>query len=110
MNISRQSSIGALVSAVLANAGGAHAQSATDAHKPNDTIVFVNDLGWTNLGCYGARVARRLTLTVWPGRRMVSRACSSCNVCSPTRTSLMAGTYPQRVGFTRYLCLNKQRA
>lgn len=53
----RRGFIGALVlaAAVLVNADVACAQSATDAGKPNVVVVFVDDLGWTDLGVYGSK-------------------------------------------------------
>jgi len=56
MNTSRRSSIGALAlaAAVLATTSLVCTQAAADARKPNVIIVFVDDLGWTDLGCYGS--------------------------------------------------------
>mgnify|MGYP006442378975 FL=1 len=53
----RRGFIGALVlaAAILVNADVACAQSATDAGKPNVVVVFVDDLGWTDLGVYGSK-------------------------------------------------------
>jgi hypothetical protein len=45
----------ALAAAALATAGVACAQSANDKHKPNVVVVFVDDLGGTDLGCYGSK-------------------------------------------------------
>ena len=53
MIINRREFIGALAlaTAILLTAGVA--QTAVDTRKPNVVIVFVDDLGWTDLSCYG---------------------------------------------------------
>ena len=110
MNTSRRSSIGALAlaAAVLATTSLVCTQAAADARKPNVIIVFVDDLGWTDLGCYGSKFYETPHIDRMAEQgAMFSRAYSSCNVCSPTRASLMTGKYPQRVGFTSYLNPNK---
>jgi arylsulfatase A-like enzyme len=106
MGTRKQGFIGALalVTAILATAGVVHAQAAADAPKPNVVVVFVDDLGWKDLGCYGSDFYETPNIDQLAGQGAVfSKAYSSCNVCSPTRASLMTGKYPQRVGFTSYL-------
>ncbi|MDE0866833.1 MAG: hypothetical protein OSA98_23895 [Rubripirellula sp.] len=56
----RRSSFGfpgflALSATVLATAGLACGQSVSDKRKPNVVVVFIDDLGWTDLGCYGSK-------------------------------------------------------
>lgn len=106
MGTHRQGFIGALalVTAILATASVVHAQAPADAPKPNVVIVFVDDLGWKDLGCYGSSFYETPNIDQLAGQGAVfSRAYSSCNVCSPTRASLLTGKYPQRVGFTSWL-------
>ncbi|WP_347245740.1 sulfatase-like hydrolase/transferase [Thermogutta sp.] len=66
---------------------------------PNVIVILVDDLGWGDLGCFGAadletphvdRLARE-------GMRMVNFY-ANCPVCSPTRASLLTGCYPDAVG------------
>ncbi|MBT5816280.1 MAG: sulfatase [Opitutales bacterium] len=115
MGTRRQAFIGALalVTAILATTSVAHAQAAADAPKPtlrqaqdlpNVVVVFVDDLGWKDLGCYGSSFYETPNIDQLAGQGVVfNRAYSSCNVCSPTRASLMTGKYPQRIGFTSWL-------
>ena len=74
------------------------------ADKPNVIIIFVDDLGWADLGCYGSKFYETPNIDRLAEQgAMFNRAYSSCNVCSPTRASLMTGKYPQRVGFTSWI-------
>jgi len=107
----RRSFIGALAvaAAVLATTGVARAQAATDTGKPNVIIIFVDDLGWTDLSCYGSTFHETPNIDRLAGKgAMFTRAYASCCVCSPTRASLLTGKYPQRVGFTDFLNPNKR--
>ena len=86
------------------------AQNSLSVSKPNVVVVFVDDLGWTDLGVYGSKFYEtpRINQLAKQGA-MFTRAYSSCNVCSPTRASLMTGKYPQRIGFTSWLNPNKPK-
>ena len=79
-------------------------ESKTATKQPNVVVVFVDDLGWTDLGVYGSKFYEtpHIDRLAKQGARF-TRAYSSCNVCSPTRASLMTGKYPQRIGFTSWL-------
>ena len=106
MVIRRQNFIGALgfIAAILASSSFGHAQSTADAGKPNVVVVFVDDLGWKDLGCYGSKFYETPNIDRLAAQgALFTRSYSSCNVCSPTRASLMTGKYPQRVGFTDFL-------
>jgi arylsulfatase A-like enzyme len=79
-------------------------EKSSEEPRPNVVIIFVDDLGWTDLGCYGSSFYETPNIDRLAGQGAVfSRAYSSCCVCSPTRASLMTGKYPQRVGFTDFL-------
>jgi hypothetical protein len=94
----------ALTAAVLVTTGAVSTQAATDLRMPNVVVVFVDHLGWKDLGCYGSKFYETPNIDRLAGQgALFSRAYSSSNVCSPTRVSLMTGKYPQRVGFTTYL-------
>ncbi len=94
----------ALIAVVLASASVAHVQAAAETSKPNIVIVFVDDLGWTDLSCYGSTFHETPNIDRLAGQGvMFNSAYASCSVCSPTRASLLTGKYPQRIGFTDYL-------
>ena len=81
-----------LIAIVVAVSG-----SASAASKPNILLIVADDLGFSDLGCYGGeietphldRLARggvRLTQFYTTGR------------CCPSRASILTGYYPHRVG------------
>lgn len=67
--------------------------------SPNVVLICCDDLGWGDLGCFGApnirtpaidRLAREgVRFTNWY---------AGAPVCTPSRASLLTGQYPQRVG------------
>ena len=67
--------------------------------KPNIILINCDDLGYGDLGCYGSPVNATPCLD-----RMASEGVRFTDyhvmspVCSASRTSLMTGCYPQRVG------------
>ena len=70
-----------------------------DASMPNIVLIFCDDLGYGDLGCYGSSKNRtpRIDDLAASGRRFTSFY-SSSPVCTPSRASLMTGCYPRRVG------------
>ena len=68
--------------------------------KPcNVVLIFCDDLGYGDLGCYGSTVNRtpNIDRLAAEGRRFTDFY-SSSPVCTPSRASLMTGCYPRRVG------------
>jgi arylsulfatase A-like enzyme len=74
------------------------------ADKPNIVFILADDLGWTDLGCYGSSFYEtpNLDRLAKEGMRF-TQAYAACPVCSPTRASLLSGQYPARVGVTDYI-------
>ncbi|MCP4506698.1 MAG: sulfatase-like hydrolase/transferase, partial [Fuerstiella sp.] len=74
----------ALAALILASAIAVCAQADADTRKPNVVVVFVDDLGWKDLGCYGSKFYETPNIDRLAEQgAMFSRAYSSCNVCSP---------------------------
>ena len=69
------------------------------AAVPNYVLIFCDDLGYGDLGCYGSTKNRtpRIDAMAKEGMRFTSFL-SSSPVCTPSRASLLAGCYARRVG------------
>ena len=66
---------------------------------PNYVLIFCDDLGYGDLGCYGSMQNRtpRIDQLAREGMRFTDFY-SSSPVCTPSRASLMTGCYARRVG------------
>ena len=98
----------ALVS-VLAAALGYRAQA--ESRPPNVIIIFVDDLGYGDLGCYGAKgyETPHLDRMAEEGIRFTDFYAAS-SVCSASRAALLTGRYPPRTGVTGVIGANTKRA
>ncbi|MFT5470572.1 MAG: arylsulfatase A [Verrucomicrobiales bacterium] len=67
--------------------------------KPNFIIIFCDDLGYNDIGPFGSEKHRtpNLDRMAEEGRVFTDFYVTS-GVCSPSRSSLMTGCYPKRVG------------
>jgi arylsulfatase A len=72
--------------------------------RPNIVFILADDLGYSELGCYGNTFneTRNLDQLAAEGVRFTN-AYASAPVCSPYRAALMTGQYPARAGITDYL-------
>lgn len=74
------------------------------AVRPNVVLMLIDDLGWSDLRCYGSRYYQtpHIDQLAADGVRFTD-AYSACNVCSPTRAAIMTGKYPARLLLTQWL-------
>ena len=73
--------------------------SALFANQPNFIVIFCDDLGYGDLGCYGSEKNRTPRIDQLAGEGMrFTDFYSSSPVCTPSRSSLMTGCYARRVG------------
>ena len=80
------------------------AHAAPEGKRPNFVFFLVDDLGWTDLGCYGSSFYETPNLDRFAASGMrFTDAYTSCPVCSPTRASIMTGKYPTRLGITDWI-------
>ncbi len=79
---------------------GAITLVAAQPRKPNIVFVLMDDMGYGDLGCYGARDIRtpNIDRLAREGVRFTDFY-ANAPVCTPTRTALMTGRWQQRVGF-----------
>ena len=80
---------------------------------PNIVLVFIDDMGWADLSCFGNKDAQTPNID-----RMADEGIAfeqfyvNSPICSPSRVAISTGQYPQRWNITSYLChrrVNKQR-
>ena len=67
--------------------------------QPNIVLIIVDDLGYGDLSCYGAKDLKTPNIDglIAAGMRF-DRFYANCPVCSPTRASVLTGCYPDLVG------------
>ncbi|WP_373652716.1 sulfatase-like hydrolase/transferase [Schlesneria sp. DSM 10557] len=69
--------------------------------RPNVVLIVVDDLGWSDLGCYGSKFHKTPNLDRLAAEGMrFTQAYAAAPVGTPTRVALLTGRYPQRVGIT----------
>jgi len=67
--------------------------------KPNVVLIFCDDLGYGDLGCYGSTKNRTPAIDSLARDGMTfTDFYSSSPVCTPSRASLLTGCYARRVG------------
>ena len=74
-------------------------QSAQQAPNPNFIVITLDDLGCTDLGCYGARDIKtpHIDALAADGIRFTNWY-SNAPVCAPARASILTGLYPGHAG------------
>ncbi len=92
--------------ATLLTAGAATAQvveedsdsSSGSPPKPNVLLIYVDDMGFGDLGCYGSDTeSPNIDRLAGQGIRFTNYL-SAANVCSPSRAAVLTGRYPNRCG------------
>jgi arylsulfatase A-like enzyme len=84
--------------------GYQHSVGKSSADKPNFIIIFADDQGYQDVGCFGSPHINTPNLD-----RMASEGMkftdfySAASVCSRSRAALLTGCYPPRVGITKVL-------
>ncbi|HVX62417.1 MAG TPA: sulfatase [Pirellulales bacterium] len=95
--------LAALASTIVLLACGA-ASHAAEVKSPNFVFILTDDLGWRDLSCYGSTFYEtpNLDRLASQGTRFTN-AYAACQVCSPTRASMVTGKYPARLHLTDYI-------
>ncbi len=81
--------------------------------KANIVLVFIDDMGWGDFSCFGNTevTTENIDRLADEGLRFEQFYVNS-PICSPSRTAISTGQYPQRWGITSYLsnrAINKER-
>ncbi len=78
--------------------------AAAQERQPNIVFFLVDDLGWSDVGCYGSTTydTPSIDKLASEGVRFTD-AYAACHVCSPTRASILTGKYPATLNLTDWL-------
>ena len=81
---------------------GASANS--DRRLPNFVVVFIGDMGYADVGCFGAQgyETPNIDRLAAEGVRFTDFYAAASS-CTPSRAALLTGCYPQRVGLPNVL-------
>ena len=97
-------SIGASSAAASTSSGQAKPQLDGTSRSPNVVFFLVDDLGWSDVGCFGSSFYEtpNIDRLAMQGVRFTD-AYAACHVCSPTRASILTGKYPATLNLTDWL-------
>ncbi|MBE0653213.1 MAG: arylsulfatase [Bacteroidales bacterium] len=65
--------------------------------RPNIVLILADDLGWSDLGCYGGEIPTP-NIDKLAANGLVFTQFYNNSICGPTRASLLTGLYAQRIG------------
>lgn len=90
---------------LLATLLGAAACKKSESPPPlNFVFILVDDLGWTDLSCYGSAFHETPNLDRFAKESMLfTNAYAAASICSPTRAAIMSGKNPVRVDITDWI-------
>ena len=72
--------------------------------KPNILFILADDLGYHDLSCMGSAFYETPHIDRIAGEGMIfTNGYATCQVCSPSRASLMSGKFPARHGITDWI-------
>lgn len=73
--------------------------AADGAERPNILVLYLDDMGWAQPGCYGGKLAPtpNIDSLAKNGVRFTDGYVSAC-ICSPSRVGLLTGRYQARTG------------
>ena len=89
----------ATLAVIFAEASHAARPGDSVSRLPNIVLIFCDDLGYADIGCYGAQGYRtpNIDRLAKQGMRLTDFYVAQA-VCSASRTALLTGCYPNRLG------------
>ncbi len=82
---------------VMAIFGGMTAMAHAVVHRPDLVIIMLDDLGYSDLGCYGGEI-RTPNINALAEKGLRFTRFYNASRCCPTRAALLTGLYPHQVG------------
>jgi arylsulfatase len=86
--------------AIALSALPAAAQPAAAARRPNVVVILADDLGYSDLGCFGGEIRTPNLDRLAAGGLRMTQFYNGARCC-PTRASLMTGLHPHQAGVGR---------
>ena len=83
-------------------------QAAAAARRPNIVVIMADDMGFSDLGCYGSEIRTPNLDALARGGRRFSQF-YNCALCGPSRAALMTGLNPHQVGIFSWTGLLNDR-
>lgn len=96
---------------VLFSPGSSQLLNGEEKIRPNIVLVFIDDMGWGDFSCFGNTAAQtpNVDRLAKNGIRFEQFYVNS-PICSPSRTAISTGQYPQRWKITSYLSGRKHNS
>lgn len=83
---------------------------ANTGSRPNIVFIFIDDIGWGDLSCYGSPVTNKLGQPITPHMDALAaqgirftQGYVCAPICSPSRTGVLTGMEPQRFAIHSFL-------
>jgi arylsulfatase A-like enzyme len=73
------------------------AATAAAAPRPNIVVILTDDMGWSDIGCYGSEIPTPNLDKLAAGGVRFTQFYNTARCC-PTRASLLTGLYPHQAG------------
>jgi len=90
-------SIGCLVLFLAASCLSPTSLYAAPADQPNIVVILSDDMGWSDIGCYGGELETPNLNALAEGGLRFTQFYNTARCC-PTRASLLTGLYPHQAG------------
>lgn len=94
----REPKIFVLIGVFLVAVGLPYMGAMAANNRPNVVVIFTDDQGYHDLGCYGSTTIRTPHLDQMAGEGLRLTSFYAQPVCGVSRAALMTGCYPIRVG------------
>ncbi len=94
---SRRNFLGLVSASVLAAAVPAARAAQQRGGRPNILLIMADDMGFSDLGCYGSEIATPNLDALAAGGMRFTHFYNTARCC-PTRASLLTGLYPHQAG------------
>ena len=113
MNIARRNFLKTAATGTALSLWGNAVCNAASLREPNIILVFIDDMGYADLSCFGNKDAQTSNIDRMAAEGMAfEQFYVNSPICSPSRVAISTGQYPQRWGITSYLAkrsLNAER-